>query len=63
MVTRKQIAEAGVASNGRPLVHPPTPDAPDASLSSWRSGGPYTGRGCEHGWAVRRQDHCCILFV
>jgi len=30
-----------VAPNGRPVA---------------RRRGPYTGRGAEHGWAVRRQD-------
>ena len=27
-----------------------------AGRPSARSGGPYTGRGCEHAWAARRQD-------
>jgi hypothetical protein len=35
------LQDLRVAPNGRPAA---------------RSGGPYTGRGCEHGWAVRRQD-------
>src|SRR6478672_1809003 len=36
-----------VAPSGRPVA---------------RSGGPYTGRGCEHDWASRRQDPQVSLF-
>lgn len=45
---------AGGAANGSNFS-PAHPATPRRGLSPGaRSGGPYTGRGCEHGGAVRR---------
>src|SRR6185503_12368755 len=45
-----------VAPSGRLLTHPPCPRRDTDLTHGARSGGPYTGRGCEHAWAARRQD-------